>query len=375
MKAHLLSEHQDFDFDAGLPAHADDLIQDLALAPVLQAMAAGDKFLLDVAAKVLLTSLTEVEAIRYRQDILADCLAQPDTVRAMYAIAVGALTDKRGVWGFLSSQNPTSILSGAVSQLEVLIVRLRQLRQLADDHAASFSSAGLSTLLRTLQAELDDEYFEILSGHMKQLRFKGGELLSAQLHKDNSGINYVLRSGSGRRGWKERVGLEPRSAYSFTIPPRDEAGAQAVQDIANRGVNLVANAAAQAADHVSGFFTRLRAELGFYVACLNLRDQFASRDVPVAIPEPKPWAALEFACTDLRDASLALRTGGVVGNDVSADGKALVIITGANSGGKSTFLRSVGQAQLMLQCGLFVTAGGLRTSVGRQIFTHFIRAW
>ena len=54
-------------------------------------------------------------------------------------------------------------------------------------------------------------------------------------------------------------------------------------------------------------------------------------------------------------------------------GKSLVIITGANSGGKSTFLRSVGLAQLMMQCGMFVTARILRASVCQQIFTHFIR--
>ena len=65
--------------------------------------------------------------------------------------------------------------------------------------------------------------------------------------------------------------------------------------------------------------------------------------------------------------------GAVVGNDVQADGKSLVIITGANSGGKSTFLRSVGVAQLMMQCGLFVTARDHRANVTRGIFTHFIR--
>ena len=63
----------------------------------------------------------------------------------------------------------------------------------------------------------------------------------------------------------------------------------------------------------------------------------------------------------------------VVGNDVQADGKSLVIITGANSGGKSTFLRSVGLAQLMMQCGLFVAAESYRANVTRGIFTHFIR--
>jgi DNA mismatch repair ATPase MutS len=373
VKAHLLYEDQDFDFTAGFPPGSADLIQDLELTTVLDTMAAGDRFLFDVSARVMLTGLPDPDAVRYRQRVLADCIAEPEIIREMYRVAVAALQDKRGVWAFRSSQYPGTILSGAVGQLEVLIIRLRELRQVADDHAGKFQSDGLTTLFRTLQRELDDDYFETLGHHLRQLRFRSGELMSAQLDRDNSGINYVLRSGNARRSWKERVGIEPRSSYSFTLPPRDEAGGQALQDMTSRGVNLVANAAAQSADHVSSYFTMLRAELGFYVSCLNLRDQLTARDRPVTFPDPTAWSPLGFRCTDLRDASLALRAGHVVGNDVDADGKPLVIITGANSGGKSTFLRSVGLAQLMMQCGMFVTARSLRASVGQQIFTHFIR--
>ena len=373
MKAHLLYPDQDFDFAADLPRGSADLIQDLELDTVLAVMAAGDKFLHEVSAKVMLASVTELATIRYRQDVLTDCIAQPDVIRQMYGVAVAALKEKRQIWGFLSAQYPSSILSSAISQLEVLIVRLRDLRQLADDHVGKFQSEGLLSLLHTLQRELDDDYFDILSGHLRQLRFRNGELISAQLDRDNSGINYVLRAGSARRGWKELVGIEPRSVYSFTISPRDEAGGQALQDLVNRGLNLVANAAAQAADHVSSFITMLQAELAFYVSCLNLHDQLTERGQPLAFPVPVSWDSPEFTCTDLRDASLALRVGHVIGNDVSADGKALVIITGANSGGKSTFLRSVGLAQLMTQSGMFVTAGSVRVSVCQQLFTHFIR--
>jgi DNA mismatch repair ATPase MutS len=63
----------------------------------------------------------------------------------------------------------------------------------------------------------------------------------------------------------------------------------------------------------------------------------------------------------------------VIGNDVTGDQKALVIITGANRGGKSTFLRSIGLAQLMMQCGMFVPAESFRANVCRGVFTHFKR--
>jgi DNA mismatch repair ATPase MutS len=51
----------------------------------------------------------------------------------------------------------------------------------------------------------------------------------------------------------------------------------------------------------------------------------------------------------------------------------LVIITGANQGGKSTFLRSVGLAYLMMQCGMFVAAESFSANVCAGVFTHYKR--
>ena len=377
MKVHLLHEDQDFDFAVGLPPGHEDLIQDMELTTLLQAMAAGDKFLIGVAQKVLLTSLRDPEAIRYRQRVLADCLAQPGVIREMYDIAVGALQEQRHLWGTYggSYQNASSNLSGAVLHLESYLARLRQLRAIADDHAGKFSSDGLRALFATLHRELGDDYFEEVGYHLKQLRFRAGVLISAELDRDNSGTRFVLRaSGDGRRRWAERLGIGSRSAYSFTLSPRDEAGANILSDLNSRGINLVANAAAQSADHIGSYFTLLRAELGFYVGCLNLADRLVAKGVPTAVPEPVKAASLSFSCAGLRDACLELQSEDpVVGNDVVADGKPMVIVTGANSGGKSTFLRSVGVAQLMMQCGLFVTAGSYRADVAHGIFTHFIR--
>jgi hypothetical protein len=377
MKVYLLYEAQDFDFEADLPANHEELIQDLELTTLLRAMALGDKFLFDVSKRGLLACLHDPEAIRYRQRVLADCLAEPEVIREMYAVAVGALQDKRHIWGGYGGtyQTPSSNLSGAVSHLEAYVARLRQLRQIADDHAEKFRSDGLRALFAMLQRELDDEYFEEIGYHLKQLRFRAGVLIDAELDRDNSGTNFVLRApGDTRPRWKERLGIGLRSAYSFTLPPRDDAGGQVLADLTSRGINLVANAAAQSADHIGSYFTMLRAELGFYVSCLNLADRLEAKGVPTSIPEPRQPSPLTFSCTNLRDACLELQSeGAVVGNDVQADGKSLVIITGANSGGKSTFLRSVGLAQLMMQCGLFVAAESYRANVTRGIFTHFIR--
>jgi DNA mismatch repair ATPase MutS len=48
-------------------------------------------------------------------------------------------------------------------------------------------------------------------------------------------------------------------------------------------------------------------------------------------------------------------------------------VTGANKGGKTTFIRSVGLAQVMMQCGMFVAARSFSANLCAGLFTHFRR--
>src|ERR1700722_13626254 len=133
MKVHLLFEEQDFDFRAKVTPDYADLIQDLELTTLLDAMALGDRFLYDVCKRLLLSSLDDPEAIHYRQQVLADVVAQPELIRKIYSIAVGTLEDQRGAWGY-SALYPTSILSAAIGKLDAYVPRLAQLRELADEY-------------------------------------------------------------------------------------------------------------------------------------------------------------------------------------------------------------------------------------------------
>jgi DNA mismatch repair ATPase MutS len=161
---------------------------------------------------------------------------------------------------------------------------------------------------------------------------------------------------------------------SFDVHPRDEAGHHALDELRARGINFVADALSQSADHVTSFFVQLRAELAFYVACLNLYSTLLQKGYATCLPVPLPASDTALTGRALYDVSLALTLEGrAVDNDVNADGKRLVVVTGANQGGKSTFLRSVGLAQLMMQAGMFVAAREYRANVAEGLFTHFKR--
>jgi DNA mismatch repair ATPase MutS len=357
------------------PGSDDVLTQDLELDTLWNAMAAGDEFLFETAKRVILSSLTDPQAIVYRQRVLADCLEQPAIVRQLYDLAIEALESERKVGGgFLDGARPDTILHRSVHVLTLHVDVLRRLRQIADEQAENFRSEGFTRFFAMLREELADDYLQTLEHHLDELEFKRGVLQSAELGKGNKARRYIVRRQRERR-WTERLPFGSRTAgYSFTIPPRDESGFKALEEIRGKGINRVANAVAQSADHVKSFFAMLRLELASYLGCLNLRERLHEKGEPTCFPEALSEGQLTLAAQGIYDVCLTLHLEDkVIGNEVNADGKSLVMITGANQGGKSTLLRSVGLAHLMMQSGMFVGARSFRANVCAGVFTHYKR--
>jgi len=363
----------------GLPWNADALTADLGLETLFDAMAEGDDWVFEAARATVLAGVTgDRETVRYRQAVLRDCLDRPAVVRALYAVAVESMDQhKRRYLGILG-QYPDSVLRDAIEVMSVFRGYLKRLRRLADAHAGEFRSTGWSDLFSALKRDLDDDYLRRVDECLDTLRFRSGELVSAELAVANKGACYTLhRVARAERSWRARWNalFAPKlPSFRFSLHPRDEAGMRALAGLRNRGLAPAANALAQSADHVRDFLAMLRVELAFYVGCINLRDRLARDGLPLCFPDPMPPGDGRLAFRDLYDPGLALKLGAsVVGNDAEMDGKRLVVVTGANAGGKSTFLRSLGIAQLMMQSGMFVPATRFGAALCDGLYTHFKR--
>jgi len=377
MKALLVHPDRDLELRDELTPHEQALVQDLQVDTLLQAMAGDDKLVLRVARNVLLSSTRgDVETIRYRQEILKDCLEHPGVVKAIYDLAAEAIDVKRKLWHYgIMSRYADTILHGSIDVLEALSGMLRTLHNIAEENAARFHSRGFATLFATLGAELGEDYLAEVHAHLHRLRFRRGVPVSASLGESNEGKDFVLHLRKERRWeWLERLLGKGPPGLVVRIPDRDDAGARAYADLRERGLDLVANAISQSADHVVSFFEMLRTELAFYMGCLSLHARLAELGMAVAFPEPAAAGERRFRASGLRDLSLALLMGTrLVPNDLAADGKGICIITGANQGGKTAFLRGVGLAQLTMQAGMFVAADSCSAEVCNGLFTHFRR--
>jgi adenosyl cobinamide kinase/adenosyl cobinamide phosphate guanylyltransferase len=373
MKPFLMFKDQDFEIKRRLPDFSDDLISDLGLSVLIEAMAGDDKYLTDIIGQTLVSSLTEPEAIRHRQDILKDCLKNPDVVKELYQITIDSITLKQKSWLGIFSRSPSGILHEAVEIVEVFVMLLQKLKQIAPEHVHKFDSTGFTAFFAMIEKELSNEYLESVETSLQDLKFKRGALISAELGTGNEGANHILRKPLQRNWWKSMF-KRGNPVYSFSIHERDDAGAHALSDLNDRGIQHVSRALALAADHLDKFFTMLRAELAFYIGCMNLYDRLSKFGSRISFPNPSISSNRNLRFQQLYNVSLALTMNQkVVANDASADNKDLIIITGANQGGKSVFMQSIGQAQVMMQCGMFVTADSFAASVSKNLFTHYKR--
>jgi len=373
MKVRLLHPDIDAELHTPLADGDEDLIADLDLQPVLDVMATTGR-LKDIP-QVILRPLTDPRDIRWRQHVMSDAIENPTVMRNLFDLAGRAIESQRGTWMY-SARTADSLLSSSLYGLKAVLPLLKELALLARQQLPTATSPGLTALFQRLIEELDDSYLDEVATMLAQLNFPGGMVARAMVtSRAMVGSLELLAPKTGRRSWKEALGIGAQGEFRFTLGERDEAGARALGELRDDAVYEVARVLAEAAHHVKSFFVQLQWETGFYVGGVQLQQQLNSAGVQLCWPEPLTSSMGTLEATGLVNLSIPVRMGTTpVPNDVAADARQLVIITGANQGGKTTLLRSIGCAQLLMQSGLFVAATRFGSEVAPAIHTHFRRA-
>ena len=125
MKALLLYRDRDFEVERAPQrgerpqrkvASAPSKSEDAPLSPIWSwrfcsiAMAGKDPLVYDVVRKALLTSVSnDVDTILYRQQAVRDCLANPDVIHRMYALANEVFQRQTKIWGHFREYSDRSV--------------------------------------------------------------------------------------------------------------------------------------------------------------------------------------------------------------------------------------------------------------------------
>jgi len=347
---------------------------DLRLDILLGAMAAGDGRTADACRRVLLHPLTRAEAIAARRAVLADACAHPAMFEEWLAAARAAL---KGADRFAEFQNPRydRIISNQkklITETEVARIYLKGLRGI---HASLQKTPGpfASGAVRRFAADVRLRYGEGNLALMEKrldaldgLKLSDELTLSAAVGEGLKPAGTVLNGLAHHTAGRRRHGAEKE----ITIPLANVALVQNAEDIVQNAVLPLYRAAAGFTKDCRKFFEKLSLQMGFYTGCVRLQKTLEALGVPLCVPEIVEGGAITGA--GVADPGLALlQKAAPVGNDVCFTGKRLVLVTGVNQGGKTTFLRGVGLAQLMAQCGMFVAARRYACPVYGGIYTHF----
>lgn len=363
----------------------------------------ADRHLAEIMKKVMMMPLKTKEEIKYRQEILGDCMENMEFMDALYEIS-REMTFRWEALGKQQLDKPGSREKKAnlLSRIEILhlfVNTLARIRELCRRYYGKLRSGGLTDFCSRLEEGFGEEQEERIRGILSDILFYGDGQEEYSLEGSGSkreNISRMVLDCSVEDGLKlGRVRLEEVSTVTRKLKKRKgemtlrekmlTAFAQEptlvlknvelledLEQLKEQIVVYMMDGFRPMMEELKCFFEALYEQTAFYQACCNLFTRCLHSHIHLCFPEAGSREELHFQ--DLMEFCMAVYRGRKpVGNDCAVDGKRLLVVTGANQGGKSTFLRSIGIAQVMLQCGMPVCAAAYTGGIFPHLFTHFTR--
>lgn len=358
-----------------------------------------DPYISHSVKRVMGVPLQTSGEIKYRQDIINDCFTKQAFVDRLYAISNRVLDEWEKLGRKNNSAGETNTKPKLITDIKVLKLLtdgILEVSTLFEKNKEGLSSEGFLALYDRLQSELSDERKEQLETLVDSMAFFAG----LQDEKDRNsyvvkvpkirlecGLQDGLKIGDVKVDELETLTISYNKQYGIgskirgrisSINPgvislyKDQAIREDAEDIEFHTVSYVYSYCGNLVNSLGQFFDQLHFQTAFYLGVINIRSQMMQYKIDYCFPQVTDDSTLEYS--ELKEMILSLETKGkTVANSGNLDGKQLVIITGANQGGKSTFLRSIGTAQIMMQCGMMVPARRYKSSIHVSVFTHFTR--
>lgn len=349
---------------------------------------------------VLSSPLTDVENIRYRQEIFEDlsrCEGLFDALKLIFTRYDRIKTDWQDMkLGSISSSetNPEAFLRHSFASLKVTAIFPSTMASFFENIASTLGKYDIrSEALCDMKKRCDAMRGEEALGNIVEISqlFRYGEIedydfsllvkadgLLYPEKADISAVSPVKKKQGGLAGLfkkdkKAENVITVGTAHSETGNDPQECSSYllgcALADIDRKLTEITNN--------LYEIFYGLSNELMFYEIGLLYMDEAKKQGVPLCYPTILPAEDDVIRLKNVKE--LLLLSGGkgreTVPNDIDiGSSRAGMIIKGLTDSGKTVFLRAVAGAQLLAQSGLPVLAEEARLSVRGGFFSHFSSA-
>lgn len=344
-------------------------IEDLQLGRLAKAMSPSDYYKL-TAEELCALFTTDVEVLRYRQEVFRDVLRFPALESAMEKL-LDSLDGWESRGGSRRGGADAFAVGFSLDEFTWLDGYLKKIDAAWQEFdRIPVESRGFRTLLGLLDSLRNSPRYRDAASDFKTLC---------------PGFSAPARM---RLGYNLDSELKPGRLKLLAMEPPEEGKAKAPQKrkmmLTQRAVEmdamLLQRVSVQASQDINTFVIRetaalrgLRKELIICLAVRKLTRSWADAGLPSCFPELRPPEEKAFRAKGLFDPLLLISDKElVVSNDVELrTGGELLILTGANQGGKTVFLLSMGLGQWLAQLGFPVSAAEAAVSPAENILTIF----
>lgn len=356
----------------------DDAFTDLNLDAVCGAMAHRDADMrMGIERMLREQPACTPEDVRFRQGLIQDALRQPALFQAMFeAVREGVARCQAQVTqsapGYARFETAFSKLRAAVELLGIQLEVIAAWKALLRQGEPEYRSEAMRRYGQAFHAFFDEEFLEdakrqwaVLSAVAQGSRVA----LSTRFGQGMKGSGLIVRRllPPAAPGWRDK-----RPAKDTVILDSGSMMAKGLE-LQSAALSQMLRAVQRVNEKTLTCMRTFSTVMGFCVGGIRLANALDGLGVPRCFPEPLSANSRMLRYEKLTDLGMALSRGMLpVGNAWQGEA-ALILVTGANQGGKSTFLRSVGLAQILMQAGLFVAADAFSAGVAPSVHTHFCR--
>jgi len=370
-----------------------DWLRDLRLDDLIGAFATEPRYVAFI--RQTLTALTaDAEVITWRQAVLRDLLANTALTQTI-AQLLPRLAELRQGRTLLGQRQRPPLLETAdrLAELDLFINTVEALHDALQ--RSTLQAEALMALRAHLARLIADPNFTALREELPNLQRPLQKLASltigVNLDAQLQPIAAVLLSIN------EQPFGEPRSLLTRLIGQRADSNDESpiaplhslpqerqfrllsplFQDLERLVSSVVQPVARSLGKYVrisTAPLSNLEQELAFYLSAVNLVQRLRERGIALCLPQALPVEARQTHIEGLVNLHLLLKQPQVipVPNDAHFDDQGrIAILTGPNSGGKTTYLQAVGLAHVLFQAGLPIPARSAQLSPVDAIYTHF----
>lgn len=319
--------------------------------------------------------------LTYRRAVMEELSAHPVLVQKIEAVS--NCLSQLGSLDFEPSAEDTADTLRDFASLSLAHTTLGELGELLgrEIEAGRVRSDGLKALYRLCREKLDsifpenfaESWNELSSGldQMGSLRFRftlddelrtvGVALTAVQKER------FVKGLGAGRVLKENRQDDKP-----WDLTPPKEMLSPLDELIRTQAMNS-AKQYRQTAGRLTDELESLNTDLIYYLSALKYLDAMKKLGIPTVFADIRPVEEKAFTAVNMVNPVLALlKEKAPIANSISFEkGGELLVLTGINQGGKTTFLRTVGLLQLLFQLGWPVPAESAALSPVDRIVTVF----